>query len=927
LRLKLKPGAKTANMQRDDNSKPALSSVHGSVKPAQPCRTHQLPTVIGNYLDQTRTRKPFLKSVIALLCRVTRCAVMAALMCSQLSTAFALPRGDPPAKPVASKTAPKLNPTDRTLSLLVDMRSGDRRLGEIAVKVAPDDTISIHREQFARASASLLRKPLLKRLLSFPSEDGFVALAALNAAGFRAHFDPHDMLLRFEPAINQRPRRIIRIRHSPRETVRPEAPARLSGYINIRAATDYVSASHADVTGLTAPRADLETALRWRDIVLEAEATYDGSEHIKLPGATAEITRRHGLIRRGTRLVHDRPENVVRLQAGDVIPPVTGMQRAPDLLGISVERSFRKLRPGENIRPTGKRSFRIARPSTVKVQLNGVTARQIRLDPGEYDLDDLPLRGGANEIRLIITDDVGERRTLDFTSYFDAALLAEDIYEWGLSAGVLSVFDGATLSYDYDHLIASGFYRLGLSPEVTGEAHFQLTSRTVMSGTSLYTATRFGFFGIEAALSYHDTRGPGAAIEIDWDALKTQTDTAHLRVSAELKTTEFATAGDKEPFEQYWLTLRASYGRQLTQGVHASISGRYAFASDDARHDEDADDLYSLGLGISTSLWRSLGLGVSLTYSSQAYSPNLGGDDRHESELRASLRLSWQPDRHSQVTSSVESSNPGASITASRRKQVGAAEWAATIETIYDDPAEEMAIDGALSYAGTRGTIRIAHTASLDARSLETSLEPFTDQRTSVQIGTAIAFADGHVAIGPPVGPGGFAIVHPHKNLAERTIVVGDPSHPRTRSDALGPALINNLPSYMPSRLTYDVNNLPVGYDLGTREFALRAPYKAGYALTVGSANAVTVFGTLLDREGKPVSLVTGTAEPHTGESPPVTLFTNAAGRFGAQGLSPGRWRIKMASSPVQHYLVEIPAETQGLFRAGSLTPVQPDQE
>jgi len=55
--------------------------------------------------------------------------------------------------------------------------------------------------------------------------------------------------------------------------------------------------------------------------------------------------------------------------------------------------------------------------------------RQLRLDPGTYELEDLPLQAGANDVRLIITDDLGEQRTLSFTSYFDAVLLADGARE------------------------------------------------------------------------------------------------------------------------------------------------------------------------------------------------------------------------------------------------------------------------------------------------------------------------------------------------------------------------------------------------------------------------------------------------------------------------------------------------------------------
>jgi outer membrane usher protein len=69
---------------------------------------------------------------------------------------------------------------------------------------------------------------------------------------------------------------------------------------------------------------------------------------------------------------------------------------------------------------------------------------------------------------------------------------------------------------------------------------------------------------------------------------------------------------------------------------------------------------------------------------------------------------------------------------------------------------------------------------------------------------------------------------------------------------------------------------------------------------------------------------VTGTAQPEGEDAEPVVLFTNGAGRFGAQGLAPGRWRIEMATDPPQHFILEIPPDTSGLFRAGTLHAREP---
>ena len=104
--------------------------------------------------------------------------------------------------------------------------------------------------------------------------------------------------------------------------------------------------------------------------------------------------------------------------------------------------------------------------------------------------------------------------------------------------------------------------------------------------------------------------------------------------------------------------------------------------------------------------------------------------------------------------------------------------------------------------------------------------------------------------------------------------------------------------------------------------FDILAPYRAGYALEVGTASSVSAYGTLLLADFSPCALVTGTAHPVDNPLQQVAVFTNKAGRFGAEGLAPGKWIIEMATEggPTR-YEIEVPPGTDGLFQAGLLMP------
>jgi outer membrane usher protein len=129
----------------------------------------------------------------------------------------------------------------------------------------------------------------------------------------------------------------------------------------------------------------------------------------------------------------------------------------------------------------------------------------------------------------------------------------------------------------------------------------------------------------------------------------------------------------------------------------------------------------------------------------------------------------------------------------------------------------------------------------------------------------------------------------------------------------------------VPSNIAVDVKELPPGYSLGTGTFDIIPPYRAGYALQVGSENSISAYGTLLRSDQQPLELTTGVARPHDRRGGAgVTVFTNQAGRFVAEGLAPGIWIIEMATEDRPTlYRIEVPKGAHGILQAGTLTPVE----
>lgn len=845
-------------------------------------------------------------------------------------------------KPISEK----LNSSGRAITMAVPIRDDMQPIGEIVLRINADDSVLIPKAALVDKLTSVLDAETLARLHGAGASGGQLSIADLRAAGFDVRFDPGLLELVFLPTPEQRPSGDLSLtgHRSPRMSANALSPALFSGYLNLIGSADRVWARD-DVDSQTSGRLDAESVFRMYGIVIENELSIEGDLDMVCPvSAWCNYEHSPGLRRQSSRLVYDMPDNLLRLQVGDANTEGTGIQRSPDILGVTLEKSPRKLRPNESIRPTGRSSFRIERSSEIQVVVNGAVVGRLRLRPGNYNLSDLPLATGANEVELRITDDSGEERTLAFTAFFDGSLLATGKDEWSVSAGVPSYFRDNERSYRSDEYFGSGFYRYGLTEEVTVEGHLQADNEVAMGGASVFTATAWGFFGIEAAASTGDF-GSGWAADVSWDVVDFHGLAASLgglsetvRFGAEYRSTDFRAPGEfletasgiLYPQYDYWLRLAGTYSVQFDAGVMAVLSGRYQFSDHEVldlsypytlRGDRYGVDL-TLSSPITSNMNGSLGIG----YSNETYllTDRDDREDQEDGDFRVMARLSVRPYENTRVSTSYDTLNREATVSAYSTFGHGLDSWETSVDAQTRARGDEETTAGAsVSYYGNRAEVTAQHTSSMNGLAWGGFDMDDTTQRSTVRVGTSIAFADGKAGVGRPIRGEGFAVVAPHESIAGKEITVGTADDVRARADFFGPAVVPDLPAYSNSTVPVDVEDLPIGYSLGAGALETYAPYRAGYALEVGSAYSVSVFGILIGSDGEPLALLAGTASPAGSPDKQVPLFTNSVGKFAAEGLSPGRWTIEMPSEGAPtRYALDIPQGVDGLFKAGTLTPL-----
>jgi outer membrane usher protein len=837
----------------------------------------------------------------------------------------------------------QLNSTGRVIMLPVPVRDDKVDVGEVVLRIGADDSVEIPKKALTSVLEGVLEPSAAGRLAALADRDGYVALAALAESGVDLELDRAALALRLRPKAEQRAPGDITLQRptARRASSLASRPALLAGYLNVVAGIDHRWATPA-TPAATSGRLELFSALRFWGIVLEHDMVYDGlvDPFLCPRGAICAYAHESGLERRRSRIVHDRPEWQLRLQAGDVDVQTTALQRGSELLGIAIEKSPRKLEPGTSIRPVGRSAFFLENAAEVEVVVNGSVLHKVRLRGGRYNLTDLPLGAGSNEVVLRITDDRGAQRTLTFTQFYDASLLGAGVSEWSLAGGVLSYVSDSERRYRDEQLLATGFYRRGLSDTVTAELHAQADRRIVMGGVGVFAMTPWGVLGAEAALSEGPT-GTGLALlgRLErsnvagpftlWTGLPES-----LRLGFEYRSSAFRTAGEQVvtasgvifPEHSYWLRLDGAYSVPLPRGMALGLSGRYQF------HDPAAvrlspysfeGDRYGVDLTLSAPIGPAVMGSLSAGWSNEtSYAFLTHG--RMQPDFRVMARASWRPGPGTSVSASYDSLERETTLSGRLEAGNGVGRWETSVDLEHEGRYDRGRATAQAAYWGNRLEARATHSATTTGMPWADTGVTSGDQRTSLRLGTAIAFADGAVAIGPPVRGQAFAIVEPHASLAGRRVTVGESAHVVAETDWLGPAVVTDLPAYANRTLPVDVDDLPLGYSLGQGALETHAPYRGGYRVTVGSDYSVTAVGTLLGHDGRPLALLTGVAQQPGRPEKQVAFFTNSAGRFGADGLAPGAWHLEMATEPAPtHFVIDVPAGTDGLYRAGTLQPAE----
>ena len=658
--------------------------------------------------------------------------------------------------------------------------------------------------------------------------------------------------------------------------------------------------TRTDLGNLTTARTYLEAAQRMGEWVVEAA----GSMPIGQTGAVGT--------RDMTRLVRDWPAQAIRLSVGDLNTAARPGVPSVAAGGIQLSRRF-GLNPALNSQSQPTERLVLPQGAAVDVRANGFVSRSLQLAPGVYELKDIPVFTGANEVELNIVEPGGRTSVRRFDYFFDASILAPGLTEFDLAFGRPSQVAATGLRYSPQQSVTALSWRHGLTAQATvgGAAQWRSSGTgmiRVLQAGGLW-ATRWGT--VQAYVTQNDHPGfSGQAASLQWSAQST--------VRREL------TAGR-------WSWAAVVQSSWQAPG-HASLLSDTASAG-------------SKDIGARLSALTPIGLTASLSASQRRGDLPTDQGRTLSVSLRKAIAPQWSMEavlsgqhdsvgRRQQVNINLRYSGktqpngitPRAALgyqSSDRRWQLDAEATGVTTVAGADAPWRMLA-SSARSATDHETSLRAALNTS------RAELSAFAnDSRSTGVAGGFSRLSELAVASGLIVTPSGWALTRPVSDSAARVAprpgyeqlsIYIDPSLDRSAaaSDRFGAPVLNDLNAYTPREIQLDVADLPPGRSLGVDRPLLQPGYRSVITVPLGSDANVQFTGSVFTDKGQPAGLVALRLTP-VGKGEPVELFTSRRGRFTSPPLPPGQYWLNIPGDPKPLKQLKIEPQQVGIVDVGSI--------
>ncbi|MES2942853.1 MAG: fimbria/pilus outer membrane usher protein [Pseudomonadota bacterium] len=476
---------------------------------------------------------------------------------------------------------------------------------------------------------------------------------------------------------------------------------------------------------------------------------------------------------------YDMPERLESLVVGDTIGTAGGWSRPVRYGGIRWGRDF-GMQPGFLTTPQLTLNGEAALPSTVEVLVNNARRMSQPLQPGPFELTNVPLVSGAGEINLVVRDLLGRETIVQQSYYSSPRLLARGLSDFSFEAGWLRT--GYGVDSQYGDAFGAATWRQGLSDSLTGEGRVELQANRRAAGIELagllgnWAVGRMAF----AASSGH-TQGTSESGHMLQLGMERSSTSGGAALQYEYASQGFEPFGEgvgslavtQRTRERWLASIGGSIWKSVTGGVSYVRQTRW-----------DGDQVQWLGLSVGMPLWKRASLSLALN-------KRLDGDHTWQLSATVSIPLDDGIYTSAQVNRSPAGKFAGV-VSAARSAPAGPGlGW-----RVEGSSEESQRVRGSLQY---------------NSNQAEFAADAASDAKGKVAVRAGVRGTLGLVAGLPfasrPIGQGSFAVVEVEGMAG---IPVKRSNQVVAETDARGLAFVPGLLPWEKNQIEIDPSDLPL---------------------------------------------------------------------------------------------------------------------
>jgi outer membrane usher protein len=208
----------------------------------------------------------------------------------------------------------------------------------------------------------------------------------------------------------------------------------------------------------------------------------------------------YSVIRLDTTYTYSDPAELLRYRLGDSINGSLTWTRSVRFGGIQIQSDF-SMRPDLITFPLPTIGGSVAVPSTLDILVNNTQLFSHEVQPGPFQVPQLPIITGANNVTVTVVNALGRQVSTTIPFYASSDMLAPGLQTYSIELGAVRRNWGY-LSNDYGSLAGSGTYRRGVTNYLTIETHLEGTAHLAMGGAGVViNVLNLGAINISAAAS------------------------------------------------------------------------------------------------------------------------------------------------------------------------------------------------------------------------------------------------------------------------------------------------------------------------------------------------------------------------------------------------------------------------------------------